>query len=289
MSGFMNRFKTVLLLGALTGLLIWLGDTFWGTDGALYALIFAALFNFGAYWFSDKIVLMSYGARPVKREEAPWLYEIVERLSRKAGIPTPPVYVAPIPQPNAFATGRGPGHAVVVVTEGILNVLDKNELEGVLAHEISHIKNRDVLISTVAATLAGAIMILARTLYWIPLFGGFGDDREGANPLAGLLLVILAPIAALLIQMAISRSREYLADETGAQISRKPLSLARALAKIAGIAEKYPLNANPATSHMFIVNPLRGGGILSLFSTHPPVEKRIERLQEIARRLGTYE
>jgi heat shock protein HtpX len=242
---------------------------------------FAVLMNFGAYWFSDKIVLRMYGAREVTEAEAPQLHGVVRRLSLAAGLPMPKVYIIPTDSPNAFATGRNPEHAAVAATEGILRLLSPDELEGVLAHEMAHVRNRDILVGTIAATLAGAVMMLARFAQFAAIFGGGGrdrdDDRGGAFGL--LFMAIVAPIGAMLVQMAVSRSREYLADETGAKICGKPLSLARALEKISGISRDVPMHAAPSTAHLFIVSPLTGGGLLSLFSTHPPVEKRVERLR----------
>jgi heat shock protein HtpX len=245
----------------------------------------AVLMNFGAYWFSDKIVLRMYGAKEVSEAEAPQLHGVVRRLSLAAGLPMPKVYLIPTDSPNAFATGRNPEHAAVAVTEGILRMLSPDELEGVLAHEMAHVRNRDILVGTMAATLAGAVMMLARFAQFAAIFGGGGRDRdeEGGGGIVGMLfMAIVAPIGAMLIQMAVSRSREYLADETGAKFCGKPLSLARALEKISGISREVPMDATPATAHMFIVSPLTGKGVLSLFSTHPPVEKRVERLRSLA-------
>ncbi len=278
-----NRAKTVLLLGALTGLILFIGGTLGGRTGILFAFIFAAVINFFSYWFSDKIVLAMYRAKEVTPDQAPKLYAIVEQLAHGAGLPMPRVYIVPSPTPNAFATGRNPNKAVVAVTQGILNVLDERELTGVLAHEMSHIKDRDILISTIAATLAGAVMMLASWLRWTAIFGGFGgDDDEGGGLIALLLMAILAPIAALLIQMAVSRSREFLADEEGAKLAGDPNYLANALEKLEYAAGKLPMEAKEATAHMFIVNPLRGkrGSLFrKLFSTHPPTEERVNRLR----------
>ena len=272
--------KTTLLLAGLTGLFLLIGDALGGRQGMLMALIFAGLMNFVAFFFSDKIVLAQFGARPVDREQAPQLHAIVERLAMKAEIPMPRLYVIPSPALNAFATGRSPKHAAVAATEGILRGMNRDELEGVLAHELSHVLNRDVLISTVAATLAGAIGMLASMARWGLMFGGGrrDDDHEGGNPLAGLVALIVAPIAAALIQMAVSRSREYSADATGAKLVGHPYGLANALKKLQAAAEQVPLHASPATAHLFIVNPLSGRSLMNLFSTHPPLEKRIERL-----------
>ncbi len=282
----MNHFKTFLLMLVLTALFILVGTAIGGKSGAIYAFVFAALMNFFTYWFSDKIVLRMYGAREVSQSEAPELYGVVSELTSKASLPMPKVYVMENETPNAFATGRNPEHAAVAVTTGILRVLSKEELMGVIGHELSHIQHRDILISTIAATIAGAISMLATMARWGAMFGGFRSDNEeggrGGNILVVLLVSIFASIAAMLIQMAISRSREYLADEGGAHLSH-PHSLAKALGKLEVAAKKIPMEANPSTAHMFIVNPLRGGGVLSLFSTHPPIEDRIARLEEMAR------
>jgi heat shock protein HtpX len=268
--------KTVLLMTVLTAGLVLVGGWVGGEGGALVALVVAGAMNFGSYFFSDKIVLRMYRAREVTRAEAPALYEVVESLSRRAGIPVPRVAIIPGQQPNAFATGRNPEHAVVAATEGILQILDRDELEGVMAHELAHVRHRDMLISSVAATLAGAIMVLSR----FGLFFGGGDRDRGGGALA-LLVVILAPIAAMIIQAAISRSREFAADAGGAEISGKPRALASALQKLEATAKRVPLQGNPATAHMFIVHPFRGGGIGKLFSTHPPTEERVERLLQM--------
>ncbi|WP_293446520.1 zinc metalloprotease HtpX [Persephonella sp.] len=287
----MHTIKTVLLLGVLTGLFLVVGKILGGQTGMVIAFVFAMAMNFFAYWFSDKLALKMYGAREISYEEAPWLHDMVEQLARNAGIPKPKVYLAPIDVPNAFATGRNPKNAVVAVTSGILNILSPEELRGVLAHEIAHIKNRDILISSIAATIGGAISMLAEMAFWSSLFGGRDEEDNSIGGIVGsLLLFILAPIAAMLIQMAVSRSREYAADATGAEICRCPLSLAKALEKLemaaqqlAPVAEK---EVNPGTAHMMIVNPLRGSSIASLFSTHPPTEERIRRLYELARKYG---
>jgi heat shock protein HtpX len=279
-----NVFKTGILMAALTGIIVLIGDYVGGTQGMLVFLLIAGALNFGMYWFSDKLVLAMYRAKEVSREEAPELYRIVERLTLQAGLPMPKVYVVPMDQPNAFATGRDPAHAAVAVTEGIMRILTLDELEGVLGHELGHVKNRDILVSTVAATMAGAITMVARMLQYAAFFGGLGgrDEDDRGNALGALALAIVAPIAAFLIQMAISRSREYLADETGAKMCGRPMSLARALGKLEQSAEVVPADVNPATAHMFIVNPLSGGGLLSLFSTHPPIQERIARLQRMS-------
>ena len=275
-NGVINLLTTVLLMRVLTAALVLVGGGGGGVGGALVALVVAGAMNFGSYFFSDKIVLRMYRAREVTRAEAPVLYEVVESLSRRAGLPVPRVAIIPGQQPNAFATGRNPEHAVVAATEGILQILDREELEGVMAHELAHVRNRDMLISSVAATLAGAIMVLSR----FGLFFGGGDRDRGGGALA-LLVVILAPIAAMIIQAAISRSREFAADAGGAEISGKPRALASALQKLEATARRVPLQGNPATAHMFIVHPFRGGGIGKLFSTHPPTEERVERLLQM--------
>ncbi len=288
----MQGIKTVLLLGILTGLFLVVGKILGGQTGMVIAFIFAMIMNFFAYWFSDKMALAMYGAREIPYEEAPWLHDMIEELARKAGIPKPKVYLAPIDIPNAFATGRDPKHAAVAVTSGILNILSPDELKGVLAHEIAHIKNRDILISSIAATIGGAISMLAEMAFWSNLFGG-NDEEEGGgigNLIGSILLFLLAPLAATIVQMAISRTREYAADATGAQICGCPLSLARALEKLEMAAQQLaPVAAreiNPGTAHMMIVNPLRGDFIASLFSTHPPTQERIRRLYELAKQMG---
>jgi len=282
----MNRFKTFLLMLVLTVLFILVGTAIGGRSGAIYAFIFAALMNFFAYWFSDKIVLRMYGAQEVSQSEAPQLYQIVGELTNKASLPMPKVYIIENDTPNAFATGRNPEHAAVAVTTGIMRMLSKEELMGVIGHELSHIRHRDILISTIAATIAGAISMLSTMARWGAIFGGGRSDEEegggGGNILFVIIFSMIAAFAAMLIQMAISRSREYLADEGGAHLSH-PLYLAKALGKLDMAAHKIPMEANPSTAHMFIVNPLRGGGVLSLFSTHPPIEERIARLEEMAR------
>ncbi|MFZ5452026.1 MAG: zinc metalloprotease HtpX [Thermodesulfobacteriota bacterium] len=274
-----NKIKTFLLLGGLTVFMVLMGKLIGGRSGMYFAFILALGMNFFSYWFSDKIVLRMYNAQEVSPAEAPELHRMVEDLSREAGIPKPKVYIIPDDSPNAFATGRNPEHAAVAATEGIMRILTPQELKGVLAHEIGHVRNRDILISTIAATMAGAIMILANMVKWGAIFGMARDDDNGGSVIGSLILAILAPIAAMLIQMAISRSREYLADETGAHLSHNPQSLASALGKLARASEQQPLDASPATAHMFIVNPLTGSGIMHLFSTHPPIEERIARLR----------
>jgi heat shock protein HtpX len=281
----MNQFKTFFLMLVLMGVFILVGTAIGGRSGAIYAFIFAALMNFGMYWFSDKIVLRMYGAKQVSQGDAPELYQIVGELVNKASLPMPKVYIMQNDTPNAFATGRNPEHAAVAVTTGILRILSKEELMGVIGHELSHIQHRDILISTIAATMAGAISMLSYMARWGAIFGGGRSDEEGGgggNILVVLLVSIFASVAAMLIQMAISRSREYMADEGGAHLSH-PLSLAKALGKLEVAAQRIPMEANPSTAHMFIVNPLRGGGVLSLFSTHPPIEERIAKLEEMAR------
>jgi heat shock protein HtpX len=274
-----NTLKTTLLLGLLTGLIIWIGGYFGGQGGIVIAFLFAVIMNFGAYWFSDKIVLSMYRAREVDPTQAPDLYRMVERLAQKAGIPTPKVFVIPGESPNAFATGRNPEHAVVAVTQGILRLMNDEELEGVIAHELGHVKNRDILISSIAATLAGAIMVLASMARWAAIFGGFSRDDDDGGGIFGLLfMAILAPLAAMLIQMAISRTREYKADATAAEITGTPYGLAHALEKLGKATQRIPMEANPSTAHMFIVNPLSGRSMMKLFSTHPPLEDRIRRL-----------
>jgi heat shock protein HtpX len=282
----MNHFKTFLLMLVLTILFILVGSVIGGKNGAIYAFVFAGLMNFVMYWFSDKIVLRMYGAKEVTQGEAPELYQIVGELTNKASLPMPKVYIIENDTPNAFATGRNPEHAAVAVTSGILRILSREELMGVIGHELSHIQHRDILISTIAATMAGAISMLASMARWGAIFGGGRSDNEegggGGNIVFVLLFTMVASVSAMLIQMAISRSREYLADEGGAHLSH-PLSLAKALGKLEVAAQRIPMEVNPSTAHMFIVNPLRGGGVLSLFSTHPPIEERIARLEEMAR------
>lgn len=280
----MNTLKTAILLGALTGLLMFIGGLFGGKDGVVIAFVFAMVMNFGAYWFSDKIILRMYGAQEVSDSEAPELYRMVKNLALKAGLPMPKVCIIPSETPNAFATGRNEHHAVVAVTEGILRILNRDELEGVIAHELSHIKHKDMLIGSIAATLAGAIVMLANMAQWAAIFGGTSrdSDEEGGGGVIGLILMaILAPIAATIIQMAISRSREYLADDGGARISGKPYALADALEKLSRASQIVPMDANPSTAHMFIVNPLTGRSFMTLFSTHPPIEERIARLRSM--------
>jgi heat shock protein HtpX len=281
-----NTLKTGILLGVLTALLVVLGGAFGGQQGMVVAFMFALLMNFASYWFSDKIVLKMYGAQPIEESQAPGLFRIVRTLATRAGIPMPKVYVIPNDTPNAFATGRNPEHAAVAVTEGIMRILDEEELEGVLAHELAHVKNRDILISTIAATLAGAIIYLAHMAQWGAMFGGRRDEEEegGGGMLGAIFMAILAPIAAMLVQMAVSRAREFQADASGARIAGKPWGLAKALEKLHQASQVAPMEAAPATAHLFIVNPLSGGSFLKLFSTHPPIEERLARLR--AMRVG---
>src|SRR6476620_1393561 len=275
-----NGVKTALLLGLLSGLLLVIGETFGGSNGLVFAFLFAVVMNFVSYWWSDKIVLKMYRAQEDGPEHR--LSVIVRRLATQAGLPMPKVYVIPDPSPNAFATGRNPSHAAVAATEGILQILSDGELEGVIAHELAHVRHRDILISSVAATVAAAIMMAARTAQCAAMFGGYGgrgDDRDrGNNPIALLAMSILAPLAAMLIQAAISRSREFSADAGGAQIAGNPYGLADALRKIDAVSKRVPLDANPATAHMFIVKPFSASGLAGLFSSHPPTEDRIRAL-----------
>lgn len=280
-------FRTTLLLGALTGLIMLIGQWLGGPQGLVIAFVFAVLMNVGSYWFSDKIVLALYGARQVSEAEAPMLYRIVHNLAVRARMPMPRLYIIPSESPNAFATGRNPRHAAVAVTEGILRLMNERELTGVLAHELSHVQNRDILISSIAATLAGVVMMVADMARWAAIFGGFNrheeEDRNESGGIIGLIAMsIVAPIAAVIIQMAISRTREYEADASGARMSGDPLALASALGKLGTAAERIPLDASPQTSHLFIVNPLSGRSLLRLFSTHPPLEERIARLRRMA-------
>ena len=275
----MNTIKLVLLLSSLAGILMIVGYFVAGKVGVVVAFIISLVLNFGSYWYSDRIVLKMYGAQEVSAQSSPELYDTVRDLARKADLPMPRVYIMAQETPNAFATGRNPEHAAVAVTTGIMKILDRNELSGVIAHELSHIQNRDTLIGTVAATMAGAVVMVATVARWGAVFG-LGEDGGGRT--VGLIATaIIAPIAATLVQMAISRSREYLADESGARMSGKPKALAGALAKLSREAQRKPLDANPSTAHLFIVNPLAGNMVMNLFSTHPPIEKRIERLMKM--------
>jgi len=282
-----NLFKTAVLLAALTSLVVLIGQAIGGQQGMLIAFILAVAMNFGSYWFSDRIVLAMYRAQPIEEAQAPDLYRIVRRLTTRAGIPMPRVYLIPGDTTNAFATGRSPQHAAVAVTEGIMRMLDDEELEGVLAHELSHVKNRDTLTMTIAATMAGVITYLAHMAQWAAIFGGGRrDDEEGSGGgvFGALLMAILAPIAAMLIQLAISRAREFQADASGAQLAGRPWGLAKALEKLEMASRMAPMDATPATAHLFIVNPLRGEGLATLFSTHPPIQERIARLRAMATR-----
>jgi heat shock protein HtpX len=277
----MNGLKTVFLLGVLTGLILLVGGAIGGKNGLILGLVFAGGMNFFSYWFSDKIVLAIYRAKPVEQAEAPGLYAVVERLAARAQIPMPKLYVIQEDSPNAFATGRNPNHAAVACTTGILKLMSDEELEGILAHELSHVRNRDILISSIAATLAGAIGVLAHMARWGAMFGGYGgrDDRNGGGGIFALLATaIFAPIAAMLIQLAISRSREFQADASGAELAGSPYGLARALEKLGKYSKQIPMDANPATAHLFIVSPFSGASFAKLFSTHPPLEERIRRL-----------
>lgn len=280
-----NQFKTALLLGALTALIVLIGNLLGGRQGMYLAFGLAMIMNFGSYWFSDKIVLAMYRAQEIGSSDDPELFNLVRELAQRAELPMPRVFVIPDESPNAFATGRNPEHAVVAVTVGLRRLMNRDELAGVLAHELAHVKNRDILIGSIAATMAGAIMIIANMARWAAIFGvgGRGDDEEGGGGALGLLATaIVAPIAAMLIQMAISRSREYLADATGAKFVGRPEPLASALAKLGYASGRLPMHANPASAHMFIVNPLSGRDLMSLFSTHPPLEERIARLRTMA-------
>lgn len=286
----MSLFKTFVLMAALTGLFMVVGEALGGRSGMIFALLMAAGLNFFAYWFSDKMALRMSKARQVSEAEAPELHAVVADLARRAEIPKPSVHVIPEQTPNAFATGRSPSHAAVAVTEGILRLLSREELEGVLAHELGHIRNRDILISSIAAVMAGAISYLATMAQWAMIFGGFGrgDDDDGGGIgglIGGLVTIIIAPIAAALIQMAISRSREYLADATGAQICGRPTALASALKRLEEWNHRAPMDVNPATAQMYIVNPLTASAMSNLFSTHPPIQERIRRLLSMAGKL----
>jgi heat shock protein HtpX len=283
-----NLMKTGVLLAALTVLLVLIGGALGGQNGMVMAFVLALVMNFGSYWFSDKIVLAMYRAQPVDEAASPALYRIVRTLATRAGIPMPKVYIIPGEAPNAFATGRNPQHAAIAVTEGILRIMSEEELEGVLAHELSHVQNRDTLIMAIAATLAGAITYMAHMAQWAMIFGGGRRDSDeegsgGGGLVGGLLMIVLAPLAATLIQLAVSRSREFQADATGAQMAGQPWGLAKALEKLEVASKVAPMNATPATAHLFIVNPLTGGGWMTLFSTHPPIAERVARLRALAR------
>jgi heat shock protein HtpX len=284
----MNHVKTGLLLAGLTVLLVLLGRWIGGAQGMIIAFAFAIIMNVGSYWFSDKIVLAMYKAQPITPDESPDLYRMVARLCERASLPMPQLYVIPDPTPNAFATGRDPKHSAVAVNQGLLSILDREEVEGVIAHELAHIKNRDTLISTIAATIAGAITMLAHMAQFAAMFGGHsrGDDDEGSNPIALLAMAIVAPFAAMILQMAISRSREYQADRVGSEICGRPLALASALSKLErGVSMRHS-HADPATAHMFIVNPLRGQAFANLFSTHPSTADRVAKLEALAQEMG---
>jgi len=276
-----NQVRTTILLAVMTALILWIGQIFGGRQGMFIALLLAAGMNFFSYWYSDKIVLKMYHAQEVDPAQAPELYEIVQTLSRNAGLPMPKLFVVPSETPNAFATGRNPEHAVVAVTQGLLKIMDRDEVSGVLAHELAHVKNRDILIGSIAATMAGAIMVLASMARWTAIFGGGArsDDKGGGGAIGLIAMSILAPLAAMVIQMAISRSREYLADSSGSRFAGNSEGLARALEKLGRYSKKLPMHANPSTAHMFTVNPLSGRSLMSLFSTHPPLEERIARLR----------
>ncbi|XXF80336.1 zinc metalloprotease HtpX [Myxococcaceae bacterium GXIMD 01537] len=285
-----NALKTTVLLAGLTALALVIGQRLGGPRGLLYAGFFVVVMNFVSYWFSDRIALAMHGAQPLTYEQAPWLHQMVERLAARAGMPKPKVYLLPTRSPNAFATGRNPSHAAVAVTAGILDILDRRELEGVLAHELGHVRNRDTLIGTVAATMAGVITYAVQMLFWFggSMLGRREDDEGGGlgGALANLGLLLVAPIAATLLQLAVSRSREYGADATGAELCGDPDALADALLKLDRGAHLMPYDRAPATSHLFIVNPLSGGGVMSLFSTHPPIPERVRRLREMGAELG---
>ncbi|MHC1744280.1 MAG: zinc metalloprotease HtpX [Syntrophobacteraceae bacterium] len=279
-----TRFRTTMLMALLTGLIVLMGRQLGGSQGMVLAFVLAAAMNIGSYWFSDKIVLAMYRAQPIEEHDAPELYGMVREIAREAQLPMPRLYLIPEETPNAFATGRDPEHAVVAVTEGILRLLSPGEIRGVLAHEMGHVLNRDILVSSIAATLAGVVMMLANMVKWSAIFGGVrSNEEEGGGGILGFLVAaIIAPIAAMLIQMAISRSREYLADETAARLTRNPESLARALEKLGMASHRIPMmDARPETAHLFIVNPLSGRSLASLFSTHPPIEERIQRLRSM--------
>lgn len=279
----MNTFKTALLMSVLTVLFVLVGNWLGGQGGMMMAFAFAILMNVGTYWFSDKMVLRMYGAEELDRSQYGHIYRMTEELTQRAGLPMPKLYLIRGDQPNAFATGRNPQNAAVAVTESIVRLLTKDELRGVIAHELAHIKNRDILVATIAATFAGAISMIANMAQWAMIFGGGrSDDREGGHPIVAIVMMIVAPLAAMMIQMAISRQREFLADAGGAQMSGNPISLANALKRLHSASQQVPMEATPATAHLFIVNPFSGGAMMKLFSTHPPMEERVARLEEMA-------
>ena len=285
----MNRLRTLFLLSILTALFLWVGQALGGSGGLAIAFGFAVVMNFGAYWFSDRIVLSMYRAQELSPSDAPQLWHMVETLAERARIPMPRLYVLPEQSPNAFATGRNPKHAAVAVTEGLLRALDRDQVAAVIAHELGHIRNRDTLVMSIVATLAGALSMLANMAMWSAFLGGHSDDEDGPSPIAGLLGILMAPIAATLIQMGISRGREFMADEAAARFTQDPLALANGLRRIESWSREIPMQAgSPATAHMFILNPFHGGGIAKLFSTHPPTEERIARLEAMAQRNLTY-
>jgi heat shock protein HtpX len=275
-----NQIRTTVLLAAMTALILVIGKLLGGQQGMIFAFVIAIGMNFFSYWFSDKIVLKMYRAQEVTDQQAPEVYDMVRELARRAQLPMPKVYIIPQEAPNAFATGRNPQHAVVAVTQGLLKLMNREEVMGVLAHEMAHVKNRDILIGSIAATMAGAIMILGSMARFAAIFGGGSRDDDNGGIVGLIVMAVLAPLAAMIIQMAISRSREYLADATGAGFAGHPEGLARALEKLGQYSKRLPMHANPSTAHMFIVNPLSGRSLMSLFSTHPPLEKRIERLRQ---------
>jgi heat shock protein HtpX len=276
-----NQLKTLILLSVLTAILLWIGS-FWGSSGLIFGLVFALIINFGSYFFSDKIVLAMYRAKEVKENDNPKLYKLVKEVSHLANVPMPKVYIVPTQNPNAFATGRNPKHAAIAVTEGILSLLSESELKGVIAHEMAHIKNRDILIQTIAATIAGVISYVAMIARWGAIFGGFGDRDNGGSLIELLVLAIIAPLVAVIVQLAISRSREYMADETGAKTLHNAHGLVSALEKLERGSKYSPLKfGNNATSSLFIVNPFKGSALVNLFSTHPPMDKRIAKLKEM--------
>jgi heat shock protein HtpX len=283
-----NQIRTTILLAVMTAFILWMGQLLGGRQGMIIALVVAAGMNFFSYWYSDKMVLRMYRAREVTPQQAPEIYEMVRTLTRNAGLPMPKIYVIPQESPNAFATGRNPEHAVVAVTEGLIRIMEREEIMGVLAHELAHVKNRDILIGSVAATMAGAVMLLATMARWSAFFGGgSSDDDEGGLGTLGLIAMsIVAPMAAMLIQMAISRSREYLADATGSSFAGHSEGLASALEKLGTYSRRLPMKANPSTAHMFIVNPLSGKSLMKFFSTHPPLEERIARLRGVHKSKG---